>query len=44
MSSWEIWTWLAAAILGPGAVTVLVLFLRGARRMLRQLEKEGSED
>lgn len=43
MSIWEIWTWLAVIILGPGALAVFVFFLLGARRILRQLEKEGSE-
>jgi hypothetical protein len=38
MNSWEIWTWLAVLVLGPGALAVFLLFLRDARRILRDLK------
>ena len=44
MSIWEISTWIAVAILGPGAIAVFVLFWRDARRILRELEKGAAKD
>ncbi|HWO41061.1 MAG TPA: hypothetical protein VNO43_04585 [Candidatus Eisenbacteria bacterium] len=44
MNMWEIGTWLSVIILGPGALFVFLFFLRDARRMLRELEKENSAD
>lgn len=38
MNRWEIWTWLAVLVLGPGAIAVFVLFLRDAGKILRELK------
>jgi hypothetical protein len=43
MSAWEIGTWLAVLILGPGALVIFFLFLRDIRRMLRELDKPKDE-
>lgn len=32
MSGWDLLTWVALAVLGPGAVLIFVLFLRDLRR------------
>jgi hypothetical protein len=34
MSLWDVATWAAILVLGPGAVVVFVAFLRDARRLL----------
>ena len=34
MSVWDVATWAAVVILGPGAVIVFVAFLRDLRRLL----------
>jgi len=44
MDIWEIGTWLSVVILGPGALLVFLFFLLDARRILRELEKEDSEE
>jgi hypothetical protein len=44
MSIWEIGTWLAVVVLGPGALAVFVFFLRDARTILQQLGKKDEEN
>lgn len=39
MSLWEIGTWLACIVLGPGALAVFFLFLRDARKILQGLNQ-----
>jgi hypothetical protein len=42
VSAWEIGTWLAVTILGPGAVAIFIFFLRDAKRIMREIkEREG---
>jgi hypothetical protein len=42
MSVWEIGTWLAVVILGPGALAIFILFLRDAKRIVREMkERDG---
>ncbi len=43
MSMWEIGTWLACIVLGPGALAIFLFFLRDARKMLQGLEKQSSD-
>lgn len=43
MNAWEIWTWLAVLILGPGALIVFILFLRDGKKILRELNERGRE-
>jgi hypothetical protein len=40
MSVWEIGTWLASIVLGPGALLVFFLFLRDARKIVQRLEED----
>ena len=40
MNLWEIGTWVACAILGPGALIVFLFFLRDARKIISQLDEE----
>jgi hypothetical protein len=44
MTLWELGTWLAIVVLGPGALAVFLLFLRDARDILRQLEEENGRN
>jgi hypothetical protein len=34
LTAWDVGTWLAVLVLGPGAVVVFVAFLRDLRRLL----------
>lgn len=34
LTAWDVATWLAVLVLGPGAVVVFVAFLRDLRRLL----------
>jgi hypothetical protein len=43
MSIWEIGTWLASIILGPGALLIFLLFLRDARKILQRLEEDRAK-
>jgi hypothetical protein len=43
MSVWEIGTWLASIILGPGALLVFLVFLRDARNILQRLEEDRAK-
>ena len=43
MIGWEIWTWLAILILGPGAVAVFILFLRDGKKFLKELKDRHPE-
>ncbi len=40
MTLWEIGTYLALIILGPGALAVFIFFLRDARKIIRQMERD----
>jgi hypothetical protein len=44
MTGWEIGTWLAILVLGPGALAVFCFFLRDARRIVRELRNEKGSD
>lgn len=41
MSSWEIFTWITAMILGVGSIIVFILFLRDIKQILKKFEKES---
>jgi hypothetical protein len=43
MNLWEIGTWLAVIVLGPGAVGVFVLFLRDAKRIVREMKDPNAD-
>lgn len=43
MSVWEIGTWLACIILGPGALVVFLLFLRDARKILQRMNEASGK-
>lgn len=40
MTNWEIWSWLALIILGPGALAIFAFFLRDGRKLLREIKKQ----
>lgn len=44
MNIWELGTWLACAILGPGALLVFLFFLRDARNIVKQLGRENRQE
>jgi hypothetical protein len=44
MSRWEVWTWIAIAVLIFGSIGAFVWFLRDAVRLFRgELREDGSE-
>lgn len=44
MNIWEFSTWLACAVLGPGALIVFWFFLRDARNIVKQLGEKNPEE
>jgi hypothetical protein len=44
MTGWDVLTWAAILVLGPGAVVVFVAFLRDARRLLGQARSADGDD
>ncbi len=44
MNIFEIGSWLACAVLGPGALVVFWFFLRDARDIVKQLGKKNRQE
>lgn len=44
LTAWDVATWLAVLVLGPGAVVVFVAFLRDLRRLLAEAPVDTPPD
>lgn len=44
MTHWDIITWAAIGILGPGALIIFLAFLKGLRRRPTAEQRDGSDD
>lgn len=43
MNRWDLWTWIAILILGPGAIVIFLAFLRDVKKLLRDLKDNTHE-
>lgn len=43
MTGWDVVSWIAVAVLGPGALVIFIAFLRDARRLFASTRQRDDE-